>query len=153
YFMVPMLKGSGLIGAIGVYRQEVRPFTDKHIELIANFAAQAVIAIENARLLTETREALEQQSATARILRVVSTAQADPQPVLEMIVRSAVMLCGSLFANVFRFDGELVHFVTSHNVGPSIVDLLRAKYPMRPDHSQVSGRVLLTRSVVRIADA
>src|SRR5262245_21184048 len=150
---VPMLKNNELIGVISIYRQEVRPFTDKQIALVTNFATQAVIAIYNVRLLNETREALEQQSATAEILRVVSTAPADPQPVFEMIVRSAVTLCGSLFANVFRFDGELVHFVTSHNVGPSFVDLLRATYPMRPDHSQVSGRVLLTRSVVRIADA
>jgi GAF domain-containing protein len=74
------------------------------------------------------------------------------QPVFEMIVRSAVALCGSLFANVFRFAGEQLHFVASHNVGPSYVELLRAKYPMRPDFSQVSGRVLLTKSVVRLED-
>jgi two-component system NtrC family sensor kinase len=74
------------------------------------------------------------------------------QPVFETIVRSAVSLCGSLFANVFRFDGELLHFVAGHNVGPSYVELLRAKYPMRPDISQVSGRVLLTKSVVRLED-
>ena len=74
------------------------------------------------------------------------------QPVFETIVRNAVSLCGSLFANVFRFDGELLHFVAGHNVGPSYVELLRAKYPMRPDFSQVSGRVLLTKSVVRLED-
>jgi two-component system, NtrC family, sensor kinase len=97
-------------------------------------------------------EALEQQAATSEILRVISASPTDVQPVFEMIVQDAVSLCGSLFANVFRFDGELLHFVAGHNVGPSYVELLRAKYPMRPDFSQVSGRVLLTKSVVRLED-
>jgi adenylate cyclase len=104
-------------------------------------------------LARELKEALEQQTAMAEILRLISAVPADPQPVFEMIVRRAVTLCGSRFANVFRFDGDLIHFVASHNGGPSFVDMLRTKYPMRPDHSQVSGRVLLTKSVVRLADA
>jgi putative tryptophan/tyrosine transport system substrate-binding protein len=108
------------------------------------------------RELAETRkalaEALEQQTATSEILRVISTSPTDVQSVFETIVRNAVSLCGSLFANVFRFDGELLHFVAGHNVGPSYVELLRGKYPMRPDPSQVSGRVLLTKSVVRLDD-
>jgi len=98
-------------------------------------------------------ESLEQQAATAEILRVISSSPSDAQPVFETIVRNAVSLCGSLFANVFRFDGELLHFVAGHNVGPSYVELLRAKYPMRPDASQVAGRVLLTKSVVQLEDA
>ena len=101
----------------------------------------------------ERDEALEQLAATAEILRVIRASPADAQPVFETIVRNAVSLCGSLFANVFRFDGELLHFVASHNVGPSYVDLMKAKYPMRPDSSQVAGRVLLTKSVVRLEDA
>src|SRR6266581_1340040 len=108
------------------------------------------------RELAETRkalaEALEQQTATSEILRVISTSPTDVQSVFETIVRNAVSLCGSLFANVFRFDGELLHFVAGHNVGPSYVELLRGKYPMRPDFSQISGRVLLTKSVVRLDD-
>jgi len=80
----------------------------------------------------ELAEALEQQAATSEILRVISTSPTDVQPVFETIVRNAVSLCGSLFANVFRFDGELLHFAAGHNVGPSYVELLRAKYPMRP---------------------
>ena len=96
---------------------------------------------------------LAQQAATSEILRVISTLPTDVQPVFDTIVRNAVSLCGSLFANVFRFDGELLHFAAGHNVGPSYVQLLRAKYPMRPDSSQVSGRVLLTKSVVRLEDA
>jgi two-component system NtrC family sensor kinase len=101
----------------------------------------------------ELNEAREQQTATSEVLRVISTSPTDVQSVFEMIVRRAVTLCGSLFANVFRFDGELLHFVAGHNVGPSYVELLRAKYPMRPDASQVAGRVLLTKSVVQLEDA
>jgi GAF domain-containing protein len=123
---------------------------------------------EVARLARERDEAREQQKATAEILRVIRTSPADVQPVFETIVRNAVSLCGSLYANVFRFDGELLHFVAFHIVGPSPAprarvrrwkgqrhyeDLLKAKYPMRPDSSQVAGRVLLTKSVVRLEDA
>ncbi|MGB6284972.1 MAG: GAF domain-containing protein, partial [Xanthobacteraceae bacterium] len=121
-----------------------------------------------AQLVRERDEAREQQKATAEILRVIRTSPADVQPVFETIVRNAVSLCGSLYANVFRFDGELLHFVAFHIVGPSPAprarvrrwkgqrhyeDLLKAKYPMRPDSSQVAGRVLLTKSVVRLEDA
>jgi GAF domain-containing protein len=103
-----------------------------------------------ARELTEARE---QQTATSEVLRVISTSPTDAQPVYETIVRNAVALCGSLFALVFRFDGDLLHFVAGHSVGPGYVDLLKTKYPMRPDYSQVSGRVALTKSVVRLQDA
>jgi hypothetical protein len=104
-------------------------------------------------LTRELVEAREQQTATSQILRVISTSPADARPVFETIVRNAVSLCGSLFANVFRYDGELVHWAASHNVGPSYVEMLRAKYPMRPDLSQISGRVLLSKSVVWLEDA
>jgi len=108
------------------------------------------------QLLTRTRElteAHEQQTATAEILRVISSSPTDALPVFETIVRNAAALCGSLFANVFRFDGELLHYVASHNTGPGYVELLQSKYPMRPDFSQVSGRVILNRSIVRLEDA
>jgi two-component system NtrC family sensor kinase len=101
----------------------------------------------------ERDEARAQQAATAEILRVIRISPTDVQPVFETIVRNSVSLCGSLFANVFRFDGGLLHFVAAHNVGPNYVDLLHKKYPMRPDSSQISGRVLLTKSVVRLEDA
>ena len=109
----------------------------------------------------ERDEALEQQKATAEILRVIRTSPAEVQPVFETIVRNAVSLCGSLYAIVFRFDGELLHFVASHQSpapGASVrerhlVDSLKTKYPMRPNSSQVAGRVLLTKSVVRLEDA
>jgi signal transduction histidine kinase/CHASE3 domain sensor protein len=157
---VPLLRGNAVIGVINLTRSIVRPFTAKQIELVTTFADQAVIAIENVRLFDEVQartrdltEALEQQTATSAILRVISTSPTDVQPVFETIVRNAVALCGSLFANVFRFDGELLHFVASHNVGRDDAELFRAKYPMSPDSSQVSGRTLLTRSVVRLEDA
>jgi signal transduction histidine kinase len=98
----------------------------------------------------ELDEARAQHAATAEILRVISNSPGDAQPVFEAIVRNAVALCGSLFANVFRFDGEMLHFVASENTNPSYVELLKAKYPMRPDATQVSGRVLLRKSVIRI---
>ena len=108
---------------------------------------------EIARATRERDEAREQQKATAEILRVIRTSPDDVQPVFETIVRNAVTLCGSLYAIVFRFDGELLHFVAAHNVGPSPVDVLRTKYPMRSDSSTVAGKVLLTKSVVRLEDA
>src|SRR6516225_8652148 len=122
---------------------------------------------EITKLTRDRDEAREQQKATAEILRVIRTSPAAVQPVFETIVRNAVSLCGSLYANVFRFDGELLHFV-AFNMSPSAaprasariqknwrhyMDLLKAKYPMRPDSSQVAGRVLLTKSVVRLEDA
>jgi hypothetical protein len=100
--------------------------------------------LEVVRLSRERNEAREQQIATAEILRVIRASPNDVQPVY---VRTAVSLCGGLFANVFRFDGEQLHYVASHNVGPSYADLLSTKYPMRPDSSQVSGRAVRTKSV------
>jgi len=157
---VPMLRENVPIGVICLWRTAVEPFTDKQIALITTFADQAVIAIENVRLFREleTRnkdiaEALEQQTATAEILRAISGSPTDPMPVFEAIVRHSVALCGSLFANVFRYDGERIHYVASHNTGPGYVELLQAKYPMRPDQTQVSGRVLLEKTVVRLEDA
>src|SRR5262249_20879858 len=120
----------------------------------ASAAGQEIVV---ARLARERDEAREQQKATAEILRVIRTSPADVQPLFETIVRNAVSLCGSLYAHVFRFDGELLHVVASHNVAASpwrhYADFLKVKYPMRPDSSQVSGRVMLKKSVVRLEDA
>jgi two-component system, NtrC family, sensor kinase len=104
------------------------------------------------RLKRERDEACQQQAATGEILRVIRASPTDVQPVFETIVRSAVSLCGSLYANAFRFDGELLHFIATHNMGPD-EKIARKKYPMRPDSSQVSGRVILTKSIVRVEDA
>jgi len=157
---VPMCRDDRLLGVFSVWRREVRAFTERQIRLLETFADQAVIAIENVRLVRELEarneevtEALEQQTATAEILRAISRSPTDPLPIFEAIVRNAVALCGSLFANVFRYDGELLHYIASHNTGPGYVELLRSKYPMRPDESQVSGRVLISRSIIRLEDA
>jgi signal transduction histidine kinase/CheY-like chemotaxis protein len=157
---VPMCRDDRLLGVISIWRREVRPFSEKQIKLLETFADQAVIAIENVRLFQELQarnreltESLDQQTATAEILRVISRSPTDALPVFETIVRNAVALCGSLFANVFRFDGELLHYLASHNTGLGYEKLLQSKYPMPPDFSQVSGRVILSRSIVRLEDA
>ncbi len=149
----PMMWNERGIGAIGVSRLH-GGFGDKELELLQTFADQAVIAIQNARLFNETKEALEQQTATAEILQVISSSLTDLQPVFDTIARRAAQLCDGLFANVFRFDGEMVHLVAiSSNSSPPFIEMLRSRYPMRPDDTQVSGKVIRDRSVVILPDA
>jgi GAF domain-containing protein len=148
FLAVPMLKDETLIGAIVIYRQEVHPFTDKQIELVQNFAAQAVIAIENARLLNEQREMLERQTATSDVLRVISTSPTDVNPVFETILESASRLCDSKLAAVFRFDGTLLHLAATKNWPAEAIADLTNRFPMPPSPHMTSGRVVLTNSVV-----
>ncbi|MGC2075065.1 MAG: GAF domain-containing protein [Xanthobacteraceae bacterium] len=148
---VPMLKDQQLIGAITIFRKEVRPFTDKQIALLQNFAAQAVIAIENARLLNELRESLEQQTATADVLRIISTSPGELGPVYDAMLANAVRLCDARFGNIYRCDHDTLSLVASHNTPPALIEA-RSSSPLRPDPQTPTGRIVTTRTLVHIAD-
>ena len=129
-----MLKEATLVGAISIYRTEVRPFTQKQIELIANFAAQAVIAIENPRLLNELRqrtadltESLKQQTATSDVLEVISRSAFDLQAIFETVAESSVRLCVADRAFIFRFDGALLRMASAFNAPPGVQGVGRTK--------------------------
>jgi two-component system, NtrC family, sensor kinase len=150
---VPLLHGGRPIGAIVIYRAESGQFANKHIELLKTFADQAVIAIENVRLVNETREALEQQTATSEILRVISQSPTDVQPVFDTIVEAALRLCEATSANVVTFDGELIHLAAFGPAFPEGLDIaLHHTYPRPPSRAAANARAVLTRSVVVIPD-
>ena len=117
--IVPMLKETELVGAIGIYRQEVRPFTDKQVELVQNFAAQAVIAIENTRLLNELRESLQQQTATAEVLGVISSSPGELQPVFDAMLANAVRLCQASYGHMWLCEGNAFRTVALHGALPA----------------------------------
>jgi GAF domain-containing protein len=159
---VPMLKEETLIGLITIVRQEVRPFTDKQIALVTNFAAQAVIAIENARLLNELRqrtddlsrrtndltEALEQQTATGKVLEVISRSAFELKAVFDAVVESSVRLCGAERGVIYRFDGETLGIASSYNAPPQLVEWIK-KHPIRPDRDVTSGRATARAALAR----
>ena len=156
---VPMLKDDRAVGVISIYRQEVRPFTDKQIELVKNFAAQAVIAIENTRLLNELRqrtddlsESLEQQVATSDVLRVISSSPTDVQPVFDSIAESAVRLCDGQFSFVIRFDGKVMDFASCCGLSAEGLDAFHSILPMPASEDTAAGRAIVRRAVVEIPD-
>jgi signal transduction histidine kinase len=156
--LVPMLRDDALVGALATYRQEVRPFTDKQIELVQNFAAQAVIAIENTRLLNELRErttdlteSLDQQTATSKVLEVISRSAFDLQAVFETVAESSVRLCGADRALVFRFDGELLRMAVAFNAPQELKDFI-VQNPFGPGRHNAAGRAALKRRTVQIPD-
>jgi GAF domain-containing protein len=163
--LVPMLKENDVVGAFTLSRQEVRPFTDKQIALVTNFAAQAVIAIENARLLNELRqrtddlsrrtiditEALEQQTATSEVLQVIGSSPGDLEPVFSSMLENAVRICNATFGNIYRWDGEALLHVAGHNTPPAYAEA-RRRLPPRPSPRNPFGRMIKTKAAVHVAD-
>src|SRR6516164_1082069 len=149
--VVPMLRQQELVGVFGLERDEVKPFTDKQIGLVQTFAAQAVIAIENARLLNELRESLEQQTATANVLRVISASSGELERVFEAMLQNAVQICDAKFGNIYRWDDNALHLIATHNTPPAFAKF-RKDSPIRPSPKAPSGRMVATKTVTHIAD-
>ncbi len=155
---MPMLKKNELIGIIAIYRQEVRRFTDKQVALLANFAAQAVIAIENARLLNELRqrttelsESLEQQTATSTVLGVISSSPGDLKPIFQSLLENAIRICGAKFGNLWLREGDLFRVVAAHGVPAAYREVL-FRAAIRPGPDTGLGMLLKTKRFVQIDD-
>lgn len=151
---VPMLKDNQLVGAITIFRREIRPFSDEQIELVQNFAAQAVIAIENARLLNELRESLEQQTATADVLRIISSSPGELEPVFHAILENATRICDARFASMFLRDGDAFRSVAATQDAPRAYVEARTKseLPLQPSPEGPLGRVAINKEVAQTAD-
>ena len=165
HLAVPMLKEGKVVGAIYIYRKEGKPFTDRQVDLLSNFAAQAVIAIENARLLNELRqrtddlsrrtadlsELLEQQTATTQVLQVISSSPGELQPVFEAMLAKAVRICDANFGNIYRWDGDAFNLVAALNTPPALAEA-RRRSPMRPDPKTPASCMVASKAVVHIVD-
>jgi two-component system, NtrC family, sensor kinase len=159
FLAVPMLKESELIGAFTLNRPEVRPFTDEQIALVTNFAAQAVIAIENTRLLTELRqrtddltESLEQQTATSEVLRVISSSPGELEPVFQAMLENAIRICQAEFGTLIRFDGSAFHYATQVGAPPAYAEFQMQRGPFQPTPGALLDRMMRTKQVIHTAD-
>ena len=148
---VPLLKDNELVGSMTIFRQEVRPFTDKQIELVKNFAAQAVIAIENTRLLNELRESLQQQTATADVLKVISSSPGQLEPVFQAMLENAVRICEASFGVLFRNEDGAMRAAAMVGVPPAFAEFWQ-RGPQRPGPRTAFGRVSETKQTIHIAD-
>src|SRR5262245_52051294 len=149
---IPMLKHDEIVGVFAVYRTEVRTFTQKQIELVQSFAAQAVIAIENARLLNELRESLEQQTATSKVLSVVSSSPGDLEPVFQAMLENATRICDAKFGFLFRYDDGAFQPMAMLNVPSALADFLRQRGPYRPEPGLPLHRLVQTKKAVHTID-
>jgi signal transduction histidine kinase len=156
---VPLLREGSPIGVVVLFRSLVRPFTARQIELAETFADQAVIAMENVRLFDEVQkrtgelqESLEYQSATSEVLNVISRSPTNAQPVFDAIVESAARLCEATFSVVWQYDGDLLHYVASHNFTRKVLDRIFSSYPKRPDRSLAAGRAILEGTTAHVPD-
>ena len=150
--LVPMLKEGEHVGNLNVYRQEVRPFTDKQIALVQNFAAQAVIAIENTRLLNELRESLQRQTATADVLKVISSSPGELEPVFQAMLENATRICGARFGNLDLREGEVFRLAAMYNAPPAFAEQRRAASVLQVNPRGALGRVVAERRFVQIED-
>ena len=147
-----MLKENEPVGAISIYRKEVRPFTDKQIELVTNFAAQAVVAIENTRLLNELRESLQQQTATSEVLQVISSSPGELEPVFRAILENATRICEANLGNLALFDGQELRLAAFHGATAAFEEL-RRRNPTVPIAGTLLGRVAETKQMIHVTDA
>jgi GAF domain-containing protein len=150
--MVPMMRGDKAVGLIAVTREAPAPFADHEIELLKTFADQAVIAIENVRLFNETKEALEQQTATSEILRVISSSPTDLQPVFDTIVRNAARLCDATVSGLCRFDGSVIEIAATYGYEPDALQYVQRAHPRAPGRDSGWGRAILERTVIHVPD-